>query len=328
MTRRIVPGGAALLGAALFGALSPTYAAQVDVARYPSKPIRFVVPYAPGAGTDTTARTIAAKLAQQWGQQVVVDNRTGGGGAAGIEYTANANPDGYTMGLVTASHATAQASGQKLSYDLTKDLQAITLLTTVFYVVYVPVSLPVKSVKDLVAHARANPGKLNYGTSGPGSLQHFAGELMSHMAGIRMVHVAYKGSAPIITAMLANEVHLGFNSMFSVRPQVQAGRLRWIAMTASKRSPTVDLPTVSEAGLPGYEVMQWYGLVTSARTPTAIVKKLHAGVIDALKAPDVAQRLTADGSDIVATTPEEFGAYMKSDIAKWRKLIREANLTL
>jgi tripartite-type tricarboxylate transporter receptor subunit TctC len=319
-------GLSALIAAAI---VSSAYAAQNDTAAtYPSKAIRLIVPYAPGAGTDTTARTIAAKLAQQWGQQIVVDNRTGGGGAVGIEYTANANPDGYTIGLVTASHATAQASGQKLSYDLTKDLQPITLLTSVFYVVYVPMSLPIKSVKELIAYAKAHPGKLNYGTSGPGSLQHFAGELMSHMAGIKMVHVAYKGSAPIITGMLANEVHLGFNSMFSVRPQVQTGRLRWIAMTASKRSPTVDLPTVSESGLPGYEVMQWYGLITSARAPVAIVKKLHAGVTDALKAPEVVQRLTADGSEIVATTPEEFGAYIRTDIARWRKLIREANLTL
>jgi tripartite-type tricarboxylate transporter receptor subunit TctC len=317
---------AALLASAT---ISAGYAAQIDpTAAYPSKAIRFIVPYAPGAGTDTTARTIAAKLAQQWGQQVVVDNRTGGGGAVGIEYTANANPDGYTMGLVTASHTTAQASGQKLSYDLTKDLQPISLLTSVFYVVYVPLSLPVKSIKELIAYAKAQPGKLNYGTSGPGSLQHFGGELMSHMAGIKMVHVAYKGSAPIITAMLANEVHLGFNSMFSVRPQVQAGRLRWIAMTASKRSPTVDLPTVSESGLPGYEVIQWYGLITSARTSTPIVKKLHGGVTEALRASEVAQRLTADGSEIVASTPEDFGAYIRSDIAKWRKLIREANLTL
>ena len=309
--------------------VSSLHAAQFDPAgTYPSRPIRFIVPYAPGAGTDTTARTIAARLGQRWGQQVVVDNRTGGGGAVGIEYTVNANPDGYTIGLVTASHSTAQASGQKLSYDLTRDLQPITLLTTVFYVVYVPVSLPVKSVKELIAHAKAHPGKLNYGTSGPGSLQHFAGELLSHMAGIKMVHVAYKGSAPIITAMLANEVHLGFNSMFSVRPQVQAGRLRWIAMTASKRSPTVDLPTVSESGLPGYEVIQWYGLITSARVPAAIVKKLHVGVTETLTAPEVVQRLTTDGSEIVATTPEEFGAYIRSDIAKWRKLIREANLTL
>jgi tripartite-type tricarboxylate transporter receptor subunit TctC len=290
--------------------------------------VRFIVTYAPGAGTDTTARTIAARLAQQWGQQVVVDNRTGGGGAVGIEYTANANPDGYTIGLATASHATAQASGQKLGYDLTKDLQPITQATSVFYVVYVPLSMPVKSIRELIAYAKANPGKLNYGTSGPGSLQHLGGELLSHMAGLQMVHVAYKGSAPIITAMLANEVHLGFNSMFSVRPQVQAGRLRWIAMTASKRSPIVDLPTVAESGLPGYEVLQWYGVLTNSKVPAPVVQKLHAGITEALRAPDVAQRLSADGSDIVGSSPAEFGAYLKSDIAKWRKLIQEAHLKL
>jgi tripartite-type tricarboxylate transporter receptor subunit TctC len=183
-------------------------------------------------------------------------------------------------------------------------------------------------MRELIAYAKANPGKLNYGTSGPGSLQHFGGELMSHMAGIKMVHVAYKGSAPIITAMLANEVHLGFNSMFSVRPQVQAGRLRWIAMTARQRSPSVDLPTVAQSGLPGYEVIQWYGVITSAKVPAAISKKLYVAIAEALKSPDVAQRLTADGSDLVGSTPEEFGAYIDADIAKWRKLIREANLTL
>ena len=305
----------------------PLHAAQSDPS-YPTRPIRFIVPYAPGAGTDTTARTIAARLAQQWGHQVVVDNRTGGGGAVGIEYTANANPDGYTIGLLTASHATAQASGQKLGYDLTKDVQPITHALSVFYVVYLPPSMPVKSIRELIAYAKANPGKLNYGTSGPGSLQHFGGELMSHMAGIKMVHVAYKGSAPIITAMLANEVHLGFNSMFSVRPQVQAGRLRWIAMTASKRSPSVDLPTVAESGLPGYEVNQWYGVITSAKVPAPIVKKLHAAISESLQAPEVAQRLTADGSTVEGSTPEQFGAYIKTDIAKWKKLISEANLTL
>ena len=308
---------------------TPLQAAQADAATtYPSRAIRFIVPYAPGAGTDTTARTIGAKLSQRWAQQVVVDNRTGGGGAVGIEYTANANPDGYTIGLVTASHATAQASGQKLSYDLTRDLQPISQVISVFYVVYVPNTLPVRSVKELIAYAKDHPGKLNYGTSGPGSLQHFGGELLSHMAGIKMVHVAYKGSAPIITAMLANEVHLGFNSMFSVRPQVQAGRLRWIAMTASRRSPAVDLPTVAESGLPGYEVTQWYGVITAAKAPAGIVRKLHAGITEALKSPDVAQRLTADGSDIIGSTPEEFSAYIKADIAKWKKLIREANLVL
>ena len=151
---------------------------------------------------------------------------------------------------------------------------------------------------------------------------------MSHMAGIRMVHVAYKGSAPIITAMLANEVHLGFNSMFSVRPQVQAGRLRWLAITATRRSPTVDLPTVAESGLLGYEVIQWYGLITSSRTSPLIVRKLYSGVTETLRAPEVAQRLTADGSEIVGSTPEAFGAYIKADIAKWRTLIRDAHLKL
>ncbi|MDB5925392.1 MAG: hypothetical protein JWN13_4328 [Betaproteobacteria bacterium] len=313
--------------AALF-ALSLHAAEGERSTAYPNRPVRFIVPYAPGAGTDTTARAIAAKLSERWGQQVVVDNRTGGGGHIGIEYTAKANPDGYTIGLITASHATAAASGQKLGYDIVKDLQPISHATSVFYVVYVPSSMPVKSIRELIAYAKVNPGKLNYGTSGMGSLQHFAGELMSHMAGIRMVHIAYKGSAPIITAMLANEVHLGFNSMFSVRPQVQAGRLRWIAMTASKRSATVDLPTVAESGLPGYEVNQWYGVTTSAKVSAAIVQRLNAAITESLQAPEVAQRLSAEGSDVVGSTPEQFGAYIKSDVSKWSKLIREANLTL
>jgi tripartite-type tricarboxylate transporter receptor subunit TctC len=305
------------------------YAAQSDASSsYPSRPVRFIVPYAPGAGTDTTARTIAAKLSERWAQQVVVDNRAGGGGHVGIEYTAKANPDGYTIGLLTASHATAAASAQKMGYDIVKDLQPITQAISVFYVVYVPPSLPVKSIRELIAHAKANPGKLNYGTSGTGSLQHFAGELLSHMAGIRMVHVTYKGSAPIIIAMLANEVHLGFNSMFSVRPQVQAGRLRWIAMTASKRSPTVDLPTVAESGLPGYEVNQWYGVSTSARVSAPIIKKLHADIAYTLQAPDVVQRLTADGSEIVGSTPAQFAEYLNSEIERWRKLVKAANLKL
>ncbi|MEN3354939.1 MAG: hypothetical protein V7640_3097, partial [Betaproteobacteria bacterium] len=304
------------VSAALF-ALS-AHAAQGDRSNsYPNRAVRFIVPYAPGAGTDTTARTIAAKLSERWGQQVIVDNRTGGGGHIGIEYAANANPDGYTIGLITASHATAAASGQKLGYDIVKDLQPISHATSVFYVVYMPSSMPVKSIRELIAYAKASPGKLNYGTSGMGSLQHFGGELMSHMAGIRMVHIAYKGSAPIITAMLSNEVHLGFNSMFSVRPQVLAGRLRWIAMTASKRSPSVDLPTVAESGLPGYEVNQWYGVTTSAKVPPAIVQKLNASIIESLQAPEVVQRLSAEGSDIVGSTPEQFGAYIKADVAKW-----------
>ncbi|MGZ9067144.1 MAG: tripartite tricarboxylate transporter substrate-binding protein, partial [Burkholderiales bacterium] len=204
--------------------------------------------------------------------------------------------------------------------------QPITQATSIFYVVYHPPSLPVKSIGEVVAYAKANPGKLNYGTSGMGSLQHMAGELLSHMTGIKLVQVPYKGSANITQAMVANEVQLGFNSMFSVRPHVQAGRLRWLAITSLKRSPLVDLPTVSESGLPGYEVTQWYGLITGGRVPTPIVQKLSEGIAESLKAPEVAQRLSADGSEIVGSTPQQFGAHIKAESAKWSRLVKEAKL--
>jgi tripartite-type tricarboxylate transporter receptor subunit TctC len=312
---------------AAFALGAHAHAASSDpAASYPNKPIRLIVPYSAGGATDITARVIGQKLTEQWGQQVVVDNRTGAGGAIAVEFTANATPDGHTICLFSASQASASAAGQKFSYDLLRDLQPISQATTVFYVVYHPPALPVTSVKELIAYAKANPGKINYGTSGVGSLQHLAGELLSHMTGVRMVMVPYKGSANITQAMVANEVQLGFNSMFSVRPHVQAGRLRWIAMTAAKRSPLVDLPTMAEAGLPGYEVTQWYGLITGSRVPPSIVEKLSVAVVQAVKAPDVAQRLTADGSEIVGSTSPEFGAYIKAEVAKWQKLVKSANL--
>ena len=308
---------------------APLHAAQSDaLSLYPNKSIRFIVPFAPGAGTDTTGRTLAQKLGEKWGQQVVVDNRTGAAGAIGVEYTMNANPDGYTICLISATHSTDAATNPKLPYDLTKDLQAVSQVTSLFYVVYHHPSVPVKSIKELVAYARANPGKLNYGSSGTGGLQHFAGELFNHMAGTKMVHVPYRGAGAAIPAMLANEIQLGFATLFGVRPQVQAGRLRWLAITSGKRSPVVDLPTVAESGLPGYEVDQWYGVITSAKVPRPIVAKLHGAIADALKSPDVAQRLASDGSTPVASTPEQFGAHIKSEIGKWRKLVKDANLTL
>jgi tripartite-type tricarboxylate transporter receptor subunit TctC len=303
-------------------------AAQGDpAATFPSKPIRMIVPYSAGGATDITARVIAVKLTEKWGQQVVVDNRTGAGGAIAVDYTANATPDGHTICVFSASQTTATAAGLKLPYDLLKDLQPITLATTIGYVVYLNPSLPVTSIKELIAHAKANPGKLNYGTSGIGSLQHLAGALMSHMAGISIVPVQYKGSANITQAMAAGEVQLGFNSMFSVRPHVQAGRLRWIATTGKKRSPPVELPTVAET-LPGFEVTQWYGVITGARVPAPIVRKLSAGIAEAVRAPESVQRLTADGSEIVGSTPEQFGAHMRAEIVKWTRLVKDAKLNL
>jgi tripartite-type tricarboxylate transporter receptor subunit TctC len=313
--------------AALFA--PAVHAAQSDPAPgYPNKPIRFIVPFAPGAGTDTTARTIAQKLGEKWGHQVVVDNRTGAGGAIGVDFTAKAVPDGYTICLISASNSVNAATNPALPYNQERDLQGISQATSLFYVVYVHPSLPVKNIKDLIAHAKANPGKLNFGTSGNGTLQHFSGELFNHMAGVQIVHVPYKGTAAVIPAMLSGEVQVGYGSLIGTRPQMQAGKLRGLAITAAKRSPSTDLPTVAESGVPGYEVDQWYGVITSSKVPKNIVAKLNGAIVEAVKSPDVAQRLSADGSVPVGSTPEQFDKHIRSEIAKWKKLVKEANLQL
>jgi tripartite-type tricarboxylate transporter receptor subunit TctC len=312
------------------GLTQPLFAAQPDAAQdYPSKPIRFIAPFVAGAGTDTTARTIAAKLGEKWGQQVVVDNRTGAAGAIGVDLTAHATPDGYTICLVSASHAVSSAVNPRLPYDLTKDLQAITQATSLFYGVYVSPSVPATTIRELIAYARANPGKLNFGSSGTGGLQHFAGEMFNHMTGIKIVHIPFKGAAAVILANLSGEVQVGFSTMFGIRPHMAGGRLRVLAITAANRSPAMpELPTVAESGVPGYEVDQWYGVVTGAKVAPAIVRKLQAAIAESLKLPDVVQRLGADGSTAVGSSPELFGAHIKTEIAKWRKLAKDANLVL
>jgi tripartite-type tricarboxylate transporter receptor subunit TctC len=319
---------AAALACAL--AAQPLAAAQPDSAtNYPTKPVRFIVPFAPGAGTDTTARTIAQKLSEAWSHQVVVDNRTGAAGAIGVDLTAKAQPDGYTICLISASHSVNSAVNPKLPYDLTKDLAAVSQASSLFYVVYHNPAVPVKSIKELIAYAKANPGKLNFGSSGTGGLQHFAGEMFNHMAGIKLVHVPYKGTAAVIPAMLAGDVQVGFGTLFGVRPHLPSGRLRALAVTTGKRTPAApELPTVIEAGVPGYEVDQWYGVLTSAKVPAPIVRKLNAAINDALKSPDVVKRFSADGSTPTGSTPEQFSAHIQREIAKWRKLVKEAKLEL
>ena len=316
--------------AVVCAAASLQAAFAADIARdYPNRPIRFITPFVAGAGTDTTARTIAQKLSETWGQQVIVDNRTGAAGAIGVDLTAKAVPDGYTICLISASHSVNSATNPQLPYDLTKDLQAVTQASSLFYVVYHHPSVPVNSIKELIAYAKANPGKLNFGSSGTGGLQHFAGEMFSHLAKIKMVHVPYKGTAAVTTAMLSGDVQVGFGTLFGVRPHMQSGRLKVLAITAGKRSPAApELPTVMESGLPGYEVDQWYGVLTTAKVPRPIVLKLNAAIGEALKQPDVVKRFGADGSTPMGSTPEQFGAHIKSEITKWRKLAKEANLEL
>jgi tripartite-type tricarboxylate transporter receptor subunit TctC len=311
-------------------AAGPAIAASADATKdYPSRPVRFIVPFAPGAGTDTTARTIAAKLAELWKYPVVAENRPSGAGVVGMETTRTAVPDGYTICLISASSAVSAATNPRLPYDLTRDLQGITQATSLFYAMYMHPSVPATSVKEFITYAKANPGKLNYGTSGIGGLQHLAAELFDYMAGTRMVHVPYKGTGDVIPAMLSNQVQVGFGTLFGVRPHMQTGRLRAIAITAAKRSPAApELPTIAEAGVPGYSVDQWYGVITSAKVPAAIVNKLNVSIREVLKRPDVVQRFAADGSATVGSSPAEFNAHIKTEVAKWAKLAKEAKLDL
>ena len=316
----------------LTGALAlPDYvqAAAPDVEKFPTKPVRLIVPFVPGAGTDITARTIAGKLTERWGHQVVVDNRPGAAGTIGVDLTATAAPDGYTMCLISASHAVNAATNPKLPYDLTRDLQAISQATSLFYVLYLIPAVPAKSVQEFIGYAKANPGKLNFGSSGTGGLQHLAGEMLNHLANVKIVHVPYKGGAAVISDALAGNIQVGFGTLLGIRGHVKAGRLRALAITARQRSSAApELPTLAEAGVPGYEVDQWYGIITSAKVPRVLVDKLSAAIRDALKSPDIGQRLAAEGSTPVGSTPEQFGAHIKSEVAKWRKLVKDAGLVL
>jgi tripartite-type tricarboxylate transporter receptor subunit TctC len=321
----------ALAALVTLSAVAPAaLAATTDAASgYPNRPVRFIVPFVPGGGTDTTARTIAQKLSDMWNQQFIVDNRTGAAGTIAVELTAKAVPDGYTICLISASHSVNAATNSKLPYDLTSDLQGISQATSLFYALYHHPSVPVKSVKEIIAYSKANPSKLLFGSSGTGGLQHFAGEMFNYMGGARLTHVPYKGTGAVIIAMLAGEVQVGFGTLFGVRPHMESGRLKVLAITAAKRSPAVpDIPTIAESGVPGYEVDQWYGVITSAKVPKPIVQKLNAGIVELLKAPDVAKRLASDGSTPVGSAPEHFDAHIKSEIAKWRKLVKAAGLKL
>lgn len=309
--------------------IAPAVAAQADpIASYPSKPARFIVPFVAGAGTDTTGRVVASKLSEVWNQQVVVDNRAGATGAIGVDITAKAPPDGYTICLISGSQTVNSAVNEKLPYDLAKDLNGIMQMTTLPYAVYVNTAVPAASIKELVSYAKNNPGRLTFASSGTGGLQHFAGELFAHSAGVKILHVPFKGAGAGILAILGGEVQSGFSTLLGVKPHASSGRLRVPAITAAKRSPTAaEYPTVAET-IPGYEVDQWYGLVISAKAPAALVNKVNAAVVGALKLPDVIARFGADGSTPVGNSVDQFTNHVNNEITKWRKLAKDANLAL
>ena len=294
---------------------------------YPAKPIRLIVPFAPGGGTDITARTIAFKLSERFGQQVVVDNRPGANGTIGLDIASQAAPDGYTLTMMSSSHSVNVSLIKKLNYDLVRDFAPITQATSQPYALVVHPSVAAKSVRELVAIAKASPGKLNYGSSGTGGLSHLSGALFASLAKIDIVHIPYKGGSPAMTDVIAGQIQMLFSTILQSHAHLRAGKLRGLAVTTPRRSPAEpQLPTMHEAGVPGYAVAGWYGVLAPARVPDPILTKLNREIVQILRAPDVGPRLAADGSEPVGNTREEFGAHIRAEVAKWRKVVAEAGL--
>ena len=309
-------------GLLLLGAALAAVAAPASAQGYPAKPVRFVVPYAPGGSTDTLARTVGVKLTDLLGQQVVVDNRPGASGNIGMEIVARALPDGYTIVLgYIANLAIDPSLYSKMPYDPVRDFAPITELASSPNVLVAHPSVPVTSFKDLLV--KAKQGQFNFASAGVGSVGHLTGELLNQMAGIRMVHVPYKGSGQAVTDLLGGHVQLMFSGFSSTLPHIKAGRLRALAVTGAKRSPAApDVPTIAESGFPGFEATAWYGVLAPAKTPKPVVSRLHNEIVKVLQEPDVKNRLTGLGFEIVGSTPEQFSAYIKSEITKWAKAVK------
>lgn len=297
---------------------------------WPAKPIRFISPFAPGGGVDITARVIAQKLTDALGQQVLVENRAGAGGMIGVDLGAKAPADGYTMVLGTIGPIAINPSlYTKMPYDPVKDLLPVTLAADPLNVLVVHPSLPVRSVKDLVALAKARPNELNYGSSGPGAIDHLAGELFNILTGARMVNVPYKGGAPAMLDLLAGNVQLIFSSVSTAIGHIKSGRIRALGMTSMKRFVLLpELPTIAEAGVPDFAVNNWYGVFVPAGTSKEIVRRLNTEIVKILNLPDVKQRLLEFGIEATPSTPEHFAAYIQSEMKKWAKVVKDANVKI
>jgi tripartite-type tricarboxylate transporter receptor subunit TctC len=311
-------------------ALLASTTAIAQPAAYPTKPIRIVVAYTPAGATDILARTIGQKLTEAWGQAVIIDNRPGANGNIGTEYAAKATPDGYTLLMVTAgTHGINPGLYRKLGFDAVKDFAPVSLVAIVPNVFVVNNAVPSKDLKEFIAYAKANQGKLNYGSPGNGSTAHLSMELFKSMTGIQMVHVPYKGSAGVLADLIGGQIVVTMDNMPPYVPQVKAGKIRALAVSPARRSPALpDVPTVAEAGVPGYDSGAWFGLVAPANTPKDLVTKLSRETARILKLPDVSARLADLGAESVGGTPEQFSAHIKAEIAKWAKVIRDANVEL
>ncbi len=311
------------------GVLGGFVAAPGVVAQsYPVKPIRVINPYTPGGGVDALLRPLAQKMSEGLKQQLVVENRPGANGMIGMEAGAKAPPDGYTLVVGTTGALTMNVSiYAKVPFDPIKDFAPISNFADSAFILSVHPSVPANNVKELIALAKAHPNQVTYATFGVGSSAHLGTELFSTMAGVKMIHVPYKGSVPMVTDLVAGHVMMSFDSMQSVMPQIRVKRLRALGIAAAKRSPAApDIPTISEAGLRGFELGSWYGLLAPANTPREIITRLHGELVKALAAPEVSERIRSFGAEPVGNTPEQFAAQIRSDIVKWAKVVRAANV--
>jgi tripartite-type tricarboxylate transporter receptor subunit TctC len=293
---------------------------------YPTKPIRVLVGFSPGGGTDVAIRIIGKKLSEMWNQQIIVDNRPGAGGLVAFEIVAKANPDGYTLLATSPSFAIQPALAAKLPYDPIRDFAPITVASASPYLLVVYPALEAKSVKELVALAKANPGKLNYASGGIGSAQHLVTELFRLMAGVDIVHVPYKGAVSV-PDVIAGRVQLLMSGVPQALAHVQAGRLRALGVTTPQRAPVLpNVPTIAEAGVPGYQVTVWYGVLATGRTPQPVLEKLNAGFVQAIQAPEVRQQLSAMGLEPVGNPASEFAATIRTEIRQWSDVIKRAGI--
>ena len=293
---------------------------------YPVKPIRFIVGFPPGGTNDILARALAPKMSEYLGQPVVIENRPGASTAIATELAARSAPDGYTILLNAAGHAT-NPSLMKLPFDPVKDFAFITLVAESQNLLVLHPSVPAKTVNELIAVSKNRPGVINYGSSGMGTTPHLSAQLFQYMTGVKWVHIPYKGSALGLTATVAGEISLYFANIPAVYQHLQAGRLRPIALSGTKRAPAVPgIPTVAESGLPGFEVTSWFGIAAPARTPRPIVERLNAETVRALATPDLRERMLATGADPVGNTPEQYTAFVQNEIAKWSKVIKAAGI--
>ena len=326
-TRRFALGSiasAVVLGAGLLGGTSALAQA------YPTKPVTIIVPFAAGGTTDILARIIGQALTAELGQSVVVDNRAGAGGNIGGQAAAKAAPDGHTLFMGTVgTHAINASLYKKMPFDPVKDFAPLTRVANVPNLLVANPAQPYKSVKDLIAYAKANPGKVNFGSSGNGSSIHLSGELFKSLAKVDMVHVPYKGSAPAVTDLMGNQIGIMFDNMPSAIQHVRSGKLVPLAVTTAKRSPELpSVPTIAEAGVPGYEATSWFGMFAPAGTPAPVLAKLNAAIVKVLAQPDVKKKINEQGAEVYSETPEQFAAFIQAESVKWGKVVKESGASL